>query len=118
MLLEVICVFVNRRHILALALEALPKRVPYSARLFTQNAITNLQRTLINSQTIRMSIKTLITHSGTFHADEALALWMLTRLPEFRASPIVRTRDPIVIASGSVCVDVGGSLFFENVFCG
>ncbi|KAF2872676.1 metal-dependent protein hydrolase [Massariosphaeria phaeospora] len=47
------------------------------------------------------------THSGHFHADEALAVSMLRLLPTYAASPLVRTRDPAVLATCHTVVDVG-----------
>lgn len=37
--------------------------------------------------------KKIGTHSGVFHCDEALACFMLKKLPEYRDADIVRTRD-------------------------
>lgn len=48
------------------------------------------------------------THSGHFHADEALAVYMLRLLPEYTHSPLVRTRDPNVLKECHTVVDVGG----------
>ncbi|KAJ3024894.1 UNVERIFIED_CONTAM: hypothetical protein HDU68_007678 [Siphonaria sp. JEL0065] len=50
----------------------------------------------------------IITHSGTFHADETLAVFMLQKTSQFKNATVTRTRDEAVIASGSVVVDVGG----------
>ena len=47
------------------------------------------------------------THNGQFHCDEALACYMLKLLPEFKHCKIVRTRDPSVLATCDVVVDVG-----------
>lgn len=49
----------------------------------------------------------IITHSGTFHADEALAVSLLRKLPRFASAPLTRTRDAATIDSGSIVVDVG-----------
>ena len=49
----------------------------------------------------------IVTHSGKFHADEAFACFMLKSLSEFAGLPIVRSRDPAVIAKGKAVVDVG-----------
>src|SRR2546423_7162718 len=46
--------------------------------------------------------------SGHFHADEALAVYMLRLLPEYRSAPLVRTRDPAVLDTCHTVVDVGG----------
>ena len=48
------------------------------------------------------------THNGTFHCDEALACFMLKQLPEYKDAEIVRTRDPAVLDTCDIVVDVGG----------
>lgn len=48
------------------------------------------------------------THSGHFHADEALAVYMLRLLPTYTHSPLVRSRDPDVLKTCHTVVDVGG----------
>ncbi|KAH8698349.1 putative UPF0160 domain protein MYG1 [Talaromyces proteolyticus] len=48
------------------------------------------------------------THNGHFHADEALAVYLLRLLPDYNASPLVRTRDPARLAECHTVVDVGG----------
>ncbi|KAI0015138.1 metal-dependent protein hydrolase [Xylariomycetidae sp. FL0641] len=48
------------------------------------------------------------THNGHFHADEALAVYMLRMLPSYADSRLVRTRDPAVLATCDTVVDVGG----------
>jgi len=55
-----------------------------------------------------MSGKTIGTHNGSFHADEALAIVLLKKLPEYTDWTIVRTRDPKVIDTCDIVVDVGG----------
>lgn len=54
--------------------------------------------------------KTIVTHSGSFHADEALAVFMLRTLPKYSAEThkVIRTRDPEIIAKADIVVDVGG----------
>ncbi len=52
--------------------------------------------------------KRIATHNGKFHCDEALACFMLRRLPEYSSSEVVRTRDPKVIDTCDIVVDVGG----------
>jgi len=53
-------------------------------------------------------MKKIGTHNGAFHCDEALACAILRTLPEFRDSEIVRTRDPKLLDTCDVVVDVGG----------
>ena len=56
------------------------------------------------------------THSGCFQADEALGVWLLRRLEKFGgpSAPIVRSRDPAVLDSLPVVIDVGGSYDHEK----
>jgi len=51
---------------------------------------------------------TIGTHNGSFHCDEALACALLKMLPRYREAEIVRTRDPAVLQTCSLVVDVGG----------
>ncbi|KAM5472248.1 hypothetical protein MauCBS54593_002839 [Microsporum audouinii] len=48
------------------------------------------------------------THNGHFHADEALAVYLLRLLPAYSTSPLIRTRDPARLATCHTVVDVGG----------
>lgn len=48
------------------------------------------------------------THNGHFHADEALAVFLLRLLPEYRHATLVRTRDPDLLNTCTIVVDVGG----------
>jgi uncharacterized UPF0160 family protein len=45
------------------------------------------------------------THDGSFHADEALAVWMMKRL--HKDLSVTRSRDPAVLATLDMLVDVG-----------
>ncbi|KAI8978929.1 metal-dependent protein hydrolase [Pilobolus umbonatus] len=53
-------------------------------------------------------VKTIGTHSGHFHCDEALAVAMLKQTKEFRAANLIRTRDAAKLEDCDVVVDVGG----------
>ena len=48
------------------------------------------------------------THNGHFHADEALAVYLLRLLPTYSSSPLLRTRDPALLNDCHTVVDVGG----------
>jgi len=48
------------------------------------------------------------THNGHFHADEALAVYMLRLLPEYQDSALTRSRDPAVLEECDIIVDVQG----------
>ena len=52
--------------------------------------------------------KSIGTHNGAFHADEAFACALLKRLPAFASHSIIRTRDSSVLNQCDVVVDVGG----------
>lgn len=50
----------------------------------------------------------ICTHLGLFHADEALAIYMLRLLPKFRDAQLVRSRNPADWEASDIVVDVGG----------
>jgi uncharacterized UPF0160 family protein len=52
---------------------------------------------------------TVGTHNGHFHADEALAIYMLrNHVPTYAEANLVRTRDSALLESCHTVVDVGG----------
>ena len=60
---------------------------------------------------VRMDTSTgplIATHNGHFHADEALAVYMLRLLPSYASSPLLRTRDTEQLKTAHIVVDVGG----------
>lgn len=60
--------------------------------------------------TKRVKIDPLIigTHNGHFHADEALAVYMLKLLPNYSSASLLRTRDASLLETCHTVVDVGG----------
>ncbi|KIW40287.1 uncharacterized protein PV06_07498 [Exophiala oligosperma] len=48
------------------------------------------------------------THNGHFHADEALAVYLLRLLPDYASASLVRTRDQSLLDTCHTVVDVGG----------
>ncbi|KAG7558304.1 hypothetical protein FFLO_02774 [Filobasidium floriforme] len=52
--------------------------------------------------------KTIGTHSGTFHADESLGVSMLRKTAEYKDADLTRTRDPKVLDTLDIVIDVGG----------
>lgn len=54
------------------------------------------------------SSKVIGTHSGSFHADEALAVFLLRQTKDYRDAEVVRTRDPAKLDALDIVVDVGG----------
>jgi uncharacterized UPF0160 family protein len=51
--------------------------------------------------------KTIGTHNGTFHCDEALAVFLLRQTNTFRDAALKRSRDPAVLGTCDIVVDVG-----------
>lgn len=51
--------------------------------------------------------KCIGTHNGNFHCDEVLACFMLKQLPVYKDAEIIRTRDPAVLNTCDIVVDVG-----------
>lgn len=64
--------------------------------------------TEIAAKRIKMDTVTIGTHNGHFHADEALAVYMLRMLPTYSSASLVRTRDPTLLDTCHTVVDVGG----------
>lgn len=50
----------------------------------------------------------ICTHSGSFHADESLAVYLLRLLPKFSNAQLVRSREPAEWEGADIVVDVGG----------
>lgn len=50
----------------------------------------------------------ICTHSGAFHADESLAVYLLRLLPKFSDAQLVRSRNPSDWEEADIVVDVGG----------
>ncbi|EJD50913.1 putative GAMM1 protein [Auricularia subglabra TFB-10046 SS5] len=51
--------------------------------------------------------KTIGTHNGTFHCDEALAVYLLRQTATFKGADVLRTRDPAKLDTCDIVVDVG-----------
>lgn len=51
---------------------------------------------------------TIGTHNGSFHCDESLACSLLKLLPKYNNAIVKRTRDPTLLDTCTLVVDVGG----------
>ncbi|KZP31263.1 metal-dependent protein hydrolase [Athelia psychrophila] len=51
--------------------------------------------------------KVIGTHNGTFHCDEALAVFLLRKTNTYRDADLKRSRDPAVLDTCDIVVDVG-----------
>jgi uncharacterized UPF0160 family protein len=94
--------FPNNR-LLFIATKALPVTTMSTA---TTNSLNEYKRAKLDDAVV--STKVIGTHSGTFQADEAMGCWMLQQLAEYRNSKIVRSRDPQVLETCDIVLDVGG----------
>lgn len=56
---------------------------------------------------LQVEPNTIGTHSGTFHCDEILAVFLLSQHPEFRNHKVLRTRDQQLLDQCDIVVDVG-----------
>ncbi|KAK6457888.1 metal-dependent protein hydrolase [Scheffersomyces xylosifermentans] len=60
----------------------------------------------------------ICTHSGSFHADESLAVYMLRLLPKYAEAKLVRSRNPQDWEESDIVVDVSGKYdqvkFFDH----
>ncbi|GLB36177.1 putative gamm1 protein [Lyophyllum shimeji] len=65
---------------------------------------TSAQETPAKRQKLQQVIG---THSGTFHCDEALAVFLLRRTNQYRDADLKRTRDPAILDTCDIVVDVG-----------
>lgn len=63
---------------------------------------------LMSTLPLKRAATRIGTHNGTFHCDEALGCWLLKRTAKFRDAEIVRSRDPAVLDSLDIIIDVGG----------
>lgn len=61
-----------------------------------------------STKRVKMAAPLIGTHNGHFHADEALAVYLLRLLPTYKHASLVRTRDPDILDSCTIVVDVGG----------
>lgn len=59
-------------------------------------------------------MKTIVTHSGPFHADDVFAVALLRRHLTEDYFDVVRTRDQAIIDEADIVVDVGGVYDPEN----
>nr|ASF90252.1 hypothetical protein SPAR05040 [Bartheletia paradoxa] len=59
------------------------------------------------SKRVKVGHKTIGTHDGTFHCDEALAVFMLRKTSTYAGATVVRTRDLALLDQQDIVVDVG-----------
>eukprot|EP01084_Bolivina_argentea_P142053 249575_1 len=71
-------------------------------------SIDKLINEISELETTNQNVKTIGTHHGTFHCDEVLACYMLrNHTKEFRNAKIIRSRDPNILSTADIIVDVG-----------
>jgi uncharacterized UPF0160 family protein len=67
-----------------------------------------IQMAETSAKRLKVSPISIGTHNGHFHADEALAIYMLRLLPTYKDATLIRTRDPALLETCHTVVDVGG----------
>lgn len=99
----------KRRYMFMFTLSS-PRRVPCRVLSVHRLSSTFAHRYMSDFPQIKRQKmeKTIGTHNGTFHCDEALAVFLLRQTNMFRDAALKRSRDPAVLAACDVVVDVGG----------
>lgn len=73
---------------------------------------------MFGNKKLKMTPKQICTHSGSFHADESLAVFMLKLLPEYKTAKLVRSRNPEDWERSDIVVDVSakydGIKYFDH----
>ncbi|XP_005986186.1 UPF0160 protein MYG1, mitochondrial isoform X1 [Latimeria chalumnae] len=88
---------------------ALSRLLPPAPRMWPTGAgEPRPKRACGGAERMAASRRTIGTHNGTFHCDEALAVFLLKQLPEYKDAEVVRTRDPQRLTECDIVVDVGG----------
>ncbi|KAL3236656.1 Myg1p RNJ42_01750 [Nakaseomyces bracarensis] len=71
-----------------------------------------------DTKRVKLEMLQICTHSGPFHADESLAVYMLRLLPKYKDAKVVRSRNPEDWEASDIVVDVGakydGVKFFDH----
>lgn len=70
-------------------------------------ATTDISHAVKRQKTSGGAPKVIGTHNGTFHCDEALAVYMLRLTEAYRDAGVKRSRDPSVLDTCDIVVDVG-----------
>ena len=76
---------------------------------FRSRAFTSASVRCMSAGTKRMAPKTIGTHDGSFHCDEALGCFLLHQTKAYADATIVRSRDPEVLSGCDVVIDVGAT---------
>ncbi|KAJ6575145.1 GAMM1 protein [Mycena capillaripes] len=77
------------------------------SRLFAARAMSSATQAPQAKKQKLDQTKVIGTHNGTFHCDEALAVFLLRQTAAYRDSEVKRTRDPAVLETCDIVVDVG-----------
>lgn len=78
-------------------------------QLFLRQPIRHMATAVTSSPAAKRSNNAVLgTHDGSFHCDEALAIYMLRTLPQYSQATLRRTRDASLLDQCDIVVDVGG----------
>ncbi|TFK77073.1 GAMM1 protein [Pluteus cervinus] len=77
--------------------------------MFRLQLSNSIRRAIMTEPTTKRTkvAKTIGTHNGTFHCDEALAVFLLRQTDTYRDADVKRTRAPEVLDTCDIVVDVG-----------
>jgi len=81
--------------------------IPTAARLGTGTIAVTDSETRRAAKKVKTERRTIGTHNGTFHCDEALAVFLLRQTSTYKDADLIRTRDPVKLDSCDIVVDVG-----------
>lgn len=79
------------------------------------NSLVSMANNDLKLSTLENSTKKIGTHDGVFHCDEVLACYMLKTLPEYADAEIVRSRNPEILATCDIVVDVGSEFIPDKL---
>lgn len=79
----------------------------FSRSLFELGKLRKMSSVESKKPKIEVAPNTIGTHSGTFHCDEILACYLLSKHPDFAGHKVLRTRDQSLLDQCDIVVDVG-----------
>jgi len=108
--------FVDRRLPCTYSMRSFLRATPFHPRYPNRVSCSIVQRQYMSSKQPAKKpkmTKIIGTHNGTFHCDEALAVFLLRQTAIYRDSDLKRSRDPTVLDTCDIVVDVG-AIYDEN----
>ncbi|KAA8893018.1 metal-dependent protein hydrolase [Sphaerosporella brunnea] len=76
--------------------------------IITRRLLSTMSDDPSPAKRLKPTLRRIGTHNGHFHADEALAVYILRLLPEYSDAQLLRSRDPAALEECDIIVDVQG----------